>query len=155
MGNDDGAAALEITLTGPTMRFMVDSGEGQPPPSQLLRASLAHLSASRALQVPETEGMNRLLRCIHCLPSTAWILLLPPAVVAVCGAAAPVSLDGQPVPMWQSFAVKRGQVVKVGATEGEQAGEGCGSYGRAAALRLSSCWPCRHVCRPCVGAQYA
>lgn len=42
----------------------------------------------------------------------------PPAVVAVCGAEAPVTLDGQPVPMWSSFAVKRGQVVKVGATQG-------------------------------------
>lgn len=37
-------------------------------------------------------------------------------MVAVCGAEAPVTVDGQPVPMWQSFAVKRGQVVKVGAT---------------------------------------
>ncbi|KAL4418864.1 hypothetical protein ABPG77_002620, partial [Micractinium sp. CCAP 211/92] len=64
VGNADHAAALEVTLTGPTMKFLTDT------------------------------------------------------VVAVCGAEAPVMLDGQPVPMWQSFAVKRGQVVKVGATCG-------------------------------------
>ncbi|PSC69627.1 urea carboxylase [Micractinium conductrix] len=64
VGNPDAAAGLEVTLSGPTMKFLTDS------------------------------------------------------VVAVCGAEAPVTLDGQPVPMWSSFAVKRGQVVKVGATQG-------------------------------------
>ena len=39
-------------------------------------------------------------------------------MVAVCGAEAPVTLDGAAVLMWQSFGVKRGQVVKVGATTG-------------------------------------
>jgi allophanate hydrolase subunit 2 len=38
----------------------------------------------------------------------------------VCGADVPVTLDGVEVPMWQSFAAKRGQVVKVGATTGER-----------------------------------
>lgn len=64
VGNDDAAAALEVTLTGPTIKFLTDS------------------------------------------------------VVAVCGADAPVTLDGASAPQWQSFAVKRGQVVRVGATTG-------------------------------------
>ncbi|KAI3425770.1 hypothetical protein D9Q98_007745 [Chlorella vulgaris] len=64
VGNDDAAAALEITLTGPTLTFLAET------------------------------------------------------VVAVCGAEAPVTLDGAEVPMWQSFLVKRGQTVHVGATSG-------------------------------------
>lgn len=64
VGNDDRAAALEMTLTGPSIKFLTDS------------------------------------------------------VVAVCGAEAPVTLDGQAMPMWQSFAVKRGQLLSVGATAG-------------------------------------
>jgi urea carboxylase len=64
VGNAEGAAALEVTLAGPSLRF------------------------------------------------------LAPAVVAVCGAEAPVTLDGAPVAQWASFAVGAGQVVKVGATSG-------------------------------------
>jgi hypothetical protein len=55
------------------------------------------------------------------LPQPAFLLLLvlpDPAVVAVCGADAPVTLDGAEVPMWQSFLVRRGQTVHVGATSG-------------------------------------
>lgn len=64
VGNADDAAALEITLVGPTLKF------------------------------------------------------LAPAVVAVCGADAPVTLDGAAVPQWRSFAVGAGQVVKVGGMSG-------------------------------------
>ena len=36
------------------------------------------------------------------------------AVVAVCGAEVPVTVDGAPAPLWECFPVKRGQVLKVG-----------------------------------------
>lgn len=64
VGNADNAAALEVTLSGPTLKF------------------------------------------------------LAPGVVAVCGAEAPVTVDGVAVPQWQSFKVEAGQLVKVGATSG-------------------------------------
>lgn len=113
VGNDDGAAALEVTLTGPTMKFLVDSGE-EPAAHALPLAYVLPSCTHPAHAAPDA------LPCGVQQSAAAW----PPppaAVVAVCGAAAPVSLDGQPVPMWQSFGVKRGQVVKVGATEGEPA----------------------------------
>ena len=64
VGNDDSAAALELTLSGPTLKF------------------------------------------------------LAPAVVAVCGAEAAVSVNGAAMPQWQSFKVETGQELKVGATVG-------------------------------------
>lgn len=60
VGNPPEAAALEITLAGPTLRFNA------------------------------------------------------PAVVAVTGAPAPLSLDGQPVPMWQALRVAAGSTLAVG-----------------------------------------
>ncbi|MEO5794440.1 MAG: urea carboxylase [Rhodoferax sp.] len=64
VGNAAGAAALECTLSGPSLRFHHD------------------------------------------------------AVVAVCGAAMAVTLDGQPLALWQSHTVKAGSVLKLGAVVG-------------------------------------
>ena len=40
------------------------------------------------------------------------------ALVAVCGADAPVTLDGEDVPLWQSFAAGSGAELRIGATLG-------------------------------------
>ncbi|MFP8834263.1 5-oxoprolinase/urea amidolyase family protein [Hydrogenophaga sp. XSHU_21] len=63
VGNAPDAAALEITLAGPTLRF--------------------HLATT----------------------------------IAVCGAPAPVRLNGEPVPMWQTVAVPAGATLSVGRCE--------------------------------------
>lgn len=63
VGNTDSAAALEITLSGPTLRFNAD------------------------------------------------------AVIAVTGARVPVSVDGVPLPMWQSHRVAAGSVLAIGRAE--------------------------------------
>ncbi len=68
VGNDAGAAGLEIQLMGPTLRFERD------------------------------------------------------AVVALCGADIPATLDGAPLPCWESVAVGAGQTLAVGvATRGARA----------------------------------
>ena len=64
VGNAVDAAALECTLSGPSLRFHHD------------------------------------------------------AVVAICGAAMAVTLDGQPLALWQSHMVKAGSVLKLGAVVG-------------------------------------
>ena len=43
------------------------------------------------------------------------------SVVALCGASMKASLDGDPVPFWQAVAVRRGQVLQIGAVEGDGA----------------------------------
>ena len=40
------------------------------------------------------------------------------AVVALCGAAMPATLDGVPVPFWQAVAVRAGQVLEIGHVSG-------------------------------------
>ena len=64
VGNADHAAALECTLSGPSLRFHHDS------------------------------------------------------VIAICGAAMAVSVDGAALPLWQSHTVKAGSVLKMGAVQG-------------------------------------
>lgn len=64
VGNSGDAAALECTLSGPSLRFHHD------------------------------------------------------AVVAVCGAAMALTLDGQPLALWQSHTVRAGSVLKLGAVQG-------------------------------------
>ena len=64
VGNNADAAALECTLSGPSLRFHHD------------------------------------------------------AVVAICGAAMALTLDGQPLALWQSHPVKAGSVLKLGAVQG-------------------------------------
>jgi urea carboxylase len=41
-----------------------------------------------------------------------------PAVIAVGGALAPITLDGRPVPMWHPLTAEAGQVLDIGAIEG-------------------------------------
>ena len=64
VGNPEGAAALECTVIGPTLKFPRD------------------------------------------------------ACVALAGADMGATLDGAPVPLWQGFAVKAGQVLKLGSVQG-------------------------------------
>jgi urea carboxylase len=64
VGNASDAAALECTLSGPSLRFHHDT------------------------------------------------------VIAVCGAAMPVTVDGVALPLWQSHTVKAGSVLKLGAVQG-------------------------------------
>ncbi len=64
LGNDDSAATIETTLSGPTLRFNTDT------------------------------------------------------VVCLGGAELAATLDGAPVPYWHPFAVKTGQVLKVGGVKG-------------------------------------
>lgn len=89
---------------------------GPPAWLQDVGASGAHGRCKPVLQLrPEPATIHAFTETLP----TDLALLLPgasSAVLAVCGAPVPVTLDGQPVNMWQSFAVKRGQVVKVGAT---------------------------------------
>lgn len=64
VGNAPDAAALECTLSGPSLRFLHDT------------------------------------------------------VIAVCGAAMALSVDGMALPLWQSHTVKAGSVLKLGAVQG-------------------------------------
>ncbi len=64
VGNDEGAAAIETTLSGPTLKFNSDTA------------------------------------------------------ICLAGAELTATLDGEPVPYWQAFAVKAGQVLKVGGVKG-------------------------------------
>ena len=64
IGNDEGAAAIETTLSGPTLKFNSDT------------------------------------------------------VICLGGAELSATLDGEPVPYWQAFAVKAGQVLKLGGVTG-------------------------------------
>ena len=64
VGNDEGAAAIETTLSGPTLKFNSDT------------------------------------------------------VICLTGAKLIATVDGEPVPYWQAFAVKAGQVLKVGGVTG-------------------------------------
>jgi urea carboxylase len=64
VGNDEGAAAIETTLSGPTLKFNSDT------------------------------------------------------VICLGGAELAATLDGEPMPYWQAFAVKAGQVLKVGGVKG-------------------------------------
>ncbi|KAH8892168.1 urea carboxylase [Thozetella sp. PMI_491] len=52
------------------------------------------------------------------------ILFTAAAVVAVCGADAPVTIDGNPRPMWSTLVLQAGQVLKVG----EPTRGGCRTY---------------------------
>jgi urea carboxylase len=69
-GNEEGAAALELTLVGPTLKFNCD------------------------------------------------------AVIVVAGAPMQAELDGQPLALWQSHAVKAGSVLRLGSMQGA----GCRTY---------------------------
>jgi urea carboxylase len=69
-GNDEGAAALELTLVGPTLRFNCD------------------------------------------------------AVIALAGAPMVAELDGTPLSVWQSHAVRAGSVLRLGSIQGA----GCRTY---------------------------
>jgi urea carboxylase len=64
VGNDEGVAAIETTLSGPTLKFNSDT------------------------------------------------------VICLGGAKLAATLDGEPVPYWQAFAVKAGQVLKLGGVKG-------------------------------------
>ncbi|MGU3409467.1 urea carboxylase [Microbacterium sp. M1A1_1b] len=64
VGNPEGAPALEVTATGPTLRFSA------------------------------------------------------PALVAVTGAAAPVTVDDEPVPLWEPVEVQAGQTLTIGTAAG-------------------------------------
>jgi urea carboxylase len=64
VGNDEGAAAIETTLSGPTLKFNSDT------------------------------------------------------MICLGGAELTATLDGEPIPYWQAFAVKAGQVLKLGGVKG-------------------------------------
>ncbi|KAK0384268.1 hypothetical protein NLU13_8356 [Sarocladium strictum] len=89
----------------------IDVGHGVPPggPMDDLSASIANIL------VGNKEG-TELLEATLTGPE---ILFHQAAVVAVCGAELPVTIDGKAQPMWSSLVVEKGQTLKLGKVTGD------------------------------------
>lgn len=89
----------------------IDIGHGVPPggPMDDLSANIANIL------VGNTAGVE-LLEATLTGPE---ILFHQAAVVAVCGAELPVTIDGVTQPMWSSLVVQKGQTLKLGKVTGD------------------------------------